>query len=69
MNLKDPKPCPFQHDCHNFTEAQNGNCGCEFEDVLECWVELDEEEVNRCKVPRQIGSLVVRCVQRDGEAK
>jgi len=50
MNLKNPEPCYFQNNCHNFCEAENGNCGCEFDDVLECWVELDNEP-NRCKMP------------------
>lgn len=43
MNLKDPNPCCFQHCCVNYTPAENGNCGCEFDDVLECWVESNEQ--------------------------
>jgi hypothetical protein len=50
MNLENPEPCYFQNNCHNFCEAKNSNCGCEFDDVLECWVELDNEP-NRCKNP------------------
>lgn len=48
MNLKNPKHCPFQGNCHNFTKAENGNCACEFDDVLECWVELEPGEINYC---------------------
>jgi hypothetical protein len=51
MNLENPEPCCLQNNCHNFCEAKNGNCACEFGDVLECWVELEPNEKNRCKKP------------------
>ena len=39
MNPDNPKPCPFQDNCVNFTQAKNGNCACEFDDVLDCFVD------------------------------
>lgn len=59
MNLNDPKPCRFQHNCHNFLEAKNGNCACEFDDVLDCWVELEPREKRPFRFPRQVSKTEV----------
>jgi hypothetical protein len=50
MNSENPNPCGFQHNCHNYLAAKNGNCGREFGDVLECWAELEPgEKVAFCR--------------------
>ena len=59
MNLKNPQPCRFQDNCHNFCEAENGNCAREFDDVLECWVELELGEKVPRRFPRQISRTEV----------
>lgn len=70
MNLKNPEPCYFQNNCHNFCEAQNGNCGCEFADVLECWVELEPGEKNHCKQPsRKWDAEKLKCSVERNEAE
>ena len=48
-----PELCYMQNNCSNFTEADNGNCAIEFGDILECWAELADNEVNRCKKPNK----------------
>lgn len=49
MNLKDPEPCPVQHRCWNVGKAENGNCPTEMDDVLECFVDVEDMgELGKC---------------------
>lgn len=36
--------CGFEHCCVNFAKGEEGNCICQMDDVLDCWVCTEENE-------------------------
>lgn len=57
MNMNNPEPCGFQENCHNFCPAKNGNCAAEFDDVLDCWVELESGEKSRYSCVEKVAEV------------
>jgi len=52
MNLKNPKECCFQHRCWNVSLAENGNCTVQMDDVLECFVDVEDMgDLTKCHMP------------------
>ena len=54
MNLKDPKKCCFQHRCWNLVQAENGNCAVEMDDVLSCFVDVEDMgDLTKCHMDKR----------------